>query len=134
MVPYSFPDFGNAETRDQTNPLRYSDGKAVYYSAPPSTAIANTVPDHYTPSGIPQTPGTQVFGTGKSWSEMPEPIDNSHREIALHISEPFLYRSGLQAAQRQSPNVRYFAKSNTAPDNNSARFLDGRYRGDIYGG
>lgn len=130
-MTYRYPDFPNVETRQTVNALRVADGRGVSYPVPSNVVAKNAVPDWYQPESAYQVPGTQVFGTGRTWYQMPQNQDINHVPISLHIDEKMLYRSNLSAPRRDAPDSRIFAQSMTAPSNN-ARFLDGR-KGDVYG-
>lgn len=134
MLPkYEFPNFPNAETRQSVNPLRIADGRNASYAPPSNVAMQNNTPNPYVPEAAYQVPGTQVFGTGKGYFTMPQNQDILHREIALHIDEPLLYRGNLGTPRRESATSRVFAPSITKPVNNAATFIGSGKIGDVYG-
>src|SRR6478752_4500663 len=94
-TPYVFPSFPNVESRQQTNTLR--DGKIIPVQSfvPSDNVVQNSNPNPYAPSGTISVPGTQTFGTGKGYDEMPQDLDIIHREIRIKIDSPLLYRSNL---------------------------------------
>jgi hypothetical protein len=130
---YQFPEIPKRETLDiNVSPIRADDRQTGGYAAPSHSTIKNTTPDPVT-DGAYQLPGTQLFAIANQWLEAPTPVDIIHREISQPVLDSHLvYRSGLQAPRRDSPNYRIFAPSITSnPGLNSATFNGDR--GDIYG-
>lgn len=133
MRRYEYPNFPNVETR-QTNIVPPMEGKesGVGYSAPLQAVARNSVPDTYLPQANQMVPGTQVFGDGRGWAEMPQPLDIVQRIYYLRINEGLFYREMGYNASQQFPSYAAVTPSITTPAL-GARFVNARGRGDIYG-
>ena len=130
-VPYDFPSFPNAETRQQTNALTYAPRSEVRVPAPSGSVAQNAVPNVYAPSGKIPPYGTQDFGLNMGYNVMPQNQDTTHREITLQVNEALLFRRNPGVPERDARGYRIKTTPVNVPPT-SARFSDGS-KGDVYG-
>lgn len=132
-IPYEFPDFGNAATRQQVNALIDANRTTITSYKSNAGVAQNASANVYAPSGTIAPYGSDVFGLDNGYNVMPGLIsqDSTHREISLKIQEPLLFRRNLGVPDRDARGYRTLTTTINAPQT-SARFR-GDLRGDVYG-
>ncbi len=132
-VPYNFPDFGNASTRQQTNALMDGVHTSIEGYRSSAGVAQNATPNPYAPSGTIAPYGSNLFSNTNGYGDFGQSQNINHLEINQKIDEPLLFRRNPGVPERDARGYRIRTTSVNAPPINSAQFNDGTGKGDIYG-